>query len=116
MSRTLGQVAFEAYRAEVKTAFNGDPIPAWDALDNGAPARAGWEAAATAVVEMTALHGVQVGRSRRRPLSEFLPAHHGELSAGRPFEPLSPADEAAVEQARESVPVEADDETDDDAT
>lgn len=48
---TLGQVAFNAYRAEVVTAFNGDPIPAWDDLDNGAPARRGWEAAAQAVRE-----------------------------------------------------------------
>jgi hypothetical protein len=51
--KSLGQVAFEAYRAEVVTAFNGDPIPEWDKLDNGAPARRGWEAAARAIREHT---------------------------------------------------------------
>lgn len=51
--KSLGQVAFDAYRAEVVTAFNGDPIPAWDQLDNEAPARRGWEAAAQAIRERT---------------------------------------------------------------
>jgi hypothetical protein len=51
--KSLGQLAFEAYRAEVVTAWDGSPIPEWDKLDNGAPARRGWEAAAAEVARWT---------------------------------------------------------------
>ncbi len=64
--KTMGQVAFEAYRAEVKTAFNGDPIPEWDRLDNGAPARRGWERAADAVQVETAAQQARLTAEPRR--------------------------------------------------
>ncbi len=57
MSEELARTAFEAYRAEVVTAFNGDPIPAWKHLDNGAAARRGWVAAAEAVARAVTTPG-----------------------------------------------------------
>ena len=49
--KSLGQVAFEAYRAEVQgVAYDGSGIPPWDSLDGDrAKAQRGWEAAAQAV-------------------------------------------------------------------
>lgn len=116
--KTMGQVAFEAYRAEVRTAFNGDPIPEWDALDNGAPARRGWEAAATAVSEATIDSLVKLGAevaanppvirqvpTRWQPLSRpVTPGEVQSLPEGVKFAPLPP--EAYVGE-RTSVPVEA---------
>lgn len=121
MSRTLGQVAFEAYRERVRVAWTGEPIPPWDQLTNGEPARAGWEAAALAVVHADAgldppqaysgaatRHQV-IGDSRWRPTSDFLPVEPQMVATGGAtvFEPLPPVGEATVQQARESVPVEA---------
>jgi hypothetical protein len=100
--KSLGQVAFEAYRAEVVTAFNGDPIPEWDKLDNGAPARRGWEAAAQAVREHVRMidalpteFEVSTWRSvpsrwqpignppPAAPIGGFIPAGHGEPPTGK---------------------------------
>lgn len=103
--KSLGQVAFESYRAEVVTAFNGDPIPEWDKLDNGAPARRGWEAAAQAVREhMRMMFNLEMAEALRiaevtiqtrpsrwqpvgnpapaAPIGEFIPAGHGEPPTG----------------------------------
>jgi hypothetical protein len=87
--KTMGQVAFEAYRAEVRTAFNGDPIPEWDALDNGAPARRGWEAAALAAIHADAgMDSPEAYRdfreertTRWRPISATPLAHLAEVES-----------------------------------
>lgn len=88
--KSLGQVAFEAYRAEVVTAFNGDPIPSWDKLDNGAPARRGWEAAAQAVreharmiaaLDAAAAAGPRVKDFRERQQSRWQPVAPGMWTA-----------------------------------
>lgn len=93
--KTMGRVAFEAYRAEVRTAFNGDPIPEWDALDNGAPARRGWEAAALAVIHAeagvdapTARDFREFQRSRWVPVGNPpVPAEVESLPPGAKHEP-----------------------------
>jgi hypothetical protein len=119
--KTMGQVAFEAYRAQVKTAFNGDLIPEWEALDNGAPARAGWEAAALAVLAAQhdlniTLAGVdpdayrQAARqipSRWQPLKEFLPE-------GVKYPPLPPIGAGVLDEYRVSVPLPVEAGPDDD--
>lgn len=121
IDKSLGQLAFEAYRAEVVTAFNGDPIPEWDALDNGAPARRGWEAAAQAIARHTrlmvsiekALEGpfVRRGRpSRWQPLEEPLPSQaceDGSLTARSATG--APVGDAEARAASASVPVVAED-------
>lgn len=56
MSKTLGQVAFEAYNdAKGGLTYDGKPIPGWDTLTNeaGLTVRAAWEAAALAAVNVT---------------------------------------------------------------
>lgn len=122
--KTLGQLAFEAYRAEVEIAFNGDPIPEWDRLDNGAPARRGWAAAAAEVAHLVRASDIADGqfdagysppgsrtRTRMRP-SRWEPLDMPDAPAGtepeRAHRPQVTDDRAA--QARGSVPVEADDE------
>ncbi len=46
--KTLGQIAFEAYKAHRQgIAYDGKPIPAWEEINAGV--RSGWEAAARAV-------------------------------------------------------------------
>jgi hypothetical protein len=118
--KSLGQLAFETYRAEVVTSYTGDPIPPWEALDNGAPARRGWEAAAERIAQHTrmmaaldeAMKGPFVRRprpTRWEPLSVPQAAEPGATAgegAGTPLPPVG-ADVAAA--ARESVPVAADD-------
>lgn len=132
--KTLGQLAFEAYRAEVNgQTFDDKQIPAWDELHgNRGRVHRGWEAAAEAVRERTrTMDGIERAltdpssrvrrgrplKSHAQPLSDFLPA--GVLAADESdpirFEPLPPVGDDVVTQARESVPVEADDDTGDDA-
>lgn len=130
--KSLGQLAFEAYRAEVRTAFNGDPIPEWDRLDNGAPARRGWEAAAAEVAHLVRASDIADGQfdagysppgsrtrtrmrpSRWEPLGVSLPVEVDEAAAVRTGL-LDPVDVDTAAAARGSVPVEADDETADNA-
>lgn len=110
--KTMGQVAFEAYRAQVKTAFNGDPIPEWDALDNGAPARRGWEAAARAVLAFDAeqhKHPGPVRDFREERATRWTPvgnpptpAEVESLPPGATMAPLPPE----AYQGQHSVPVD----------
>jgi len=54
-ARTPGQIAFEAYNASKGgITWDGKPIPGWDTLTNeaGIAVRAGWEAAARAVLAL----------------------------------------------------------------
>jgi hypothetical protein len=122
--KTLGQIAFEAYRDETVTAYDGRPIPEWDALDGDREkAHRGWEAAAAAVmreVDRTAgnvrqgPYGPLSRPSRWRPLDEVVP--NGVELAGEGMlwtdaDAAQPADEAAVERSR-TVSVEAEPDTD----
>lgn len=125
--KTLGQVAFEAYRREVRVAFNGDPIPEWDKLDNGAPARRGWEAAAQAVrehvrmiaaldrgIEMAAVKGAAVTMkpSRWVPATIDYPAlSEPEPEFSAPIGRGEAPDEALVTDANR-VPVEVEPDVD----
>jgi hypothetical protein len=53
MSKTLGQVAFEAYNeSRGGLTHDGKPTPPWESLGDGV--RSGWEAAAIAVNERMA--------------------------------------------------------------
>jgi hypothetical protein len=48
--KTLGQIAFEAYKAHRQgIAYDGNPLPAWEEINAGV--RSGWEAAAGAVAK-----------------------------------------------------------------
>jgi hypothetical protein len=120
--KTLGQLAFEAYRETVQVAFNGDPIPEWGQLDNGVPARRGWEAAAEAIQERTrtmdAIERALTDPSSRVRRSRPLKSHAEPLDAyirreARPADrggmPLPPVSDERAESARQSVPVEAED-------
>lgn len=120
IDKSLGQRAFEAYRAEVVTAFNGDPIPPWDALDSGAAARRGWEAAAQAVAQhvrmMAALDKAMEGRfvrrerpQRWRPFADSLPIEVDDTEAVRAGL-LEPVGDDEARAAAASVPVVAEEE------
>lgn len=128
--KTLGQVAFEAYRAEVQgTAYDGKSIPEWHELHgNRERAHRGWEVAAAEVARYTRLgviaeevmKGTFVARDRPTrwvPLADNMRQAPVEerVEGGAVFEPLPPVGDDVVTQARTSVPVEADDETADDA-
>jgi len=48
--KTLGQIAFEAYKEHRQgIAYDGNPIPRWEEINAGV--RSGWEAAAVAVAK-----------------------------------------------------------------
>lgn len=120
--KTMGQVAFEAYRAEVVTAYDGKPIPEWDALDNGAPARRGWEAAALAVIHQHMMNALPTDtrrdfreerETRWRPISATplaLLAEVESLPPGVKFEPLPPI--AFIDYPAASVPVDVEPDSD----
>lgn len=104
---SLGQVAFEAYRAEVGgLTFDGKPIPGWDELHGDRlKVQGGWEAAAQAIRQHTqmiaaldAAKGATVKDFRESqasrwqpvdnpapaaPIGEFIPAGHGEPPTGK---------------------------------
>lgn len=106
--KSLGQVAFEAFCAEVQgVAYDGSGIPPWDSLDGDrAKAQRGWEAAAQAVrqytqmitaldraVQSAASAGLTIQTRPSRwqpvgnpapaaPIGEFIPAGHGEPPTG----------------------------------
>lgn len=48
--KTLGQIAFEAYKEHRQgIAYDGTPLPLWEEINAGV--RSGWEAAAAAVAK-----------------------------------------------------------------
>jgi hypothetical protein len=120
--KSLGQLAFEAYRAAGEpTTYDGKPIPEWDELHGDrAKVHAKWQAAAERIAQHTrmmaaldeAMKGPFVRRprpTRWEPLSVPQAAEPGATvgeGAGTPLPPVG-ADVAAA--ARESVPVAADD-------
>ena len=134
VNKTLGQIAFEAYRAEVQgAAYDDKPIPEWDDLHgNKERAHRGWEAAAAAIQQRTltlaavddslarypegwTARGGRPLKSHAQPLSDFLP----KIQADGLPEHMTLSQEPQVapwraEVARASVPVEADDATGDD--
>lgn len=82
--KSLGQVAFEAYREAVQgVAYDGSGIPPWDSLDGDrAKAQGGWEAAAQAVrehvrtidaLDATSSYTPRELLSRWLPVREYLP-------------------------------------------
>jgi hypothetical protein len=99
--KTLGQVAFEAYRAAVNgQTFDDKQIPEWNELHgNRARVHAGWEAAAAATLRALAeraLSNLERALSRWRPLDapklaptwdspqldQLTPVTDGEAAAG----------------------------------
>jgi hypothetical protein len=126
--KTLGRLAFEAYRAEVGgSTFDDRPIPEWDELHGDrAQAHRGWEAAAAEVARWVrgsdiadrafeeAYSGPRDFRdrpSRWQPLGVTAePAQVGPvtLEAGARVY-TRPVDDERAAQAAGSVPVEADD-------
>lgn len=113
--KTMGQVAFEAYRDAVKgTAYDGTPIPEWDSLDGDRlKAQGGWEAAALAAIHADA--GMDPPSDYNRDFREERttrwtpvgnpppPAEVQSLPEGVKFAPLPPV----ADGERTSVPVEA---------
>lgn len=118
--KSLGQLAFEAYRAEGEPlTYDGKPIPEWDELhgDRAAVQRK-WQAAAERIRQHTlmmaalekALQGPFVRRERPRqwvPLSDVLPAAQADEDPEVPLRPQ--VDQAAAERAHGAVAVEAED-------
>ena len=112
--KTLGQVAFEAYRAEVNgQTFDDRQIPGWDELHgNRERVQRGWEAAAQAVVDRHMMNALPGGQrnipSRWRPVETFTTGMGAARDDDGPvFEPLAPVSEGMVKQAGVAVPVEA---------
>jgi hypothetical protein len=111
--KTMGQVAFEAYRDAVKgQAYDGTPIPEWDSLDGDRlKAQGGWEAAALAVIHAeagadapTAQDFREFQRSRWAPVGNPpVPAEVESMPPGAKMAPLPPE----AYQGGPSVPVEA---------
>lgn len=116
--KTMGQVAFEAYRAAVKgQAYDGTPIPEWDSLDGDRlKAQGGWEAAALAVIHAeagadapTAQDFREFQRTRWTPVGNPPPpAEVGSLPPGVTFTQLPPV----TDGERTSVPVDVEDDDD----
>ena len=106
--KTLGQLAFEAYRAEVGgNTFDDRPIPVWDEL-HGDRARVhrGWEAAAAEVARLVRVGG-SADEARSGP-QDFRPQRSRwqplDLQNTQIVEDLpqrgEPADEEAVTRSR----------------
>lgn len=110
---TLGQVAFEAYRAAVGgQTFDGKPIPGWDELHGDRlKVQGGWEAAAQAIRQhgkMIQALDVTADDFRGRQRSRWVPLADGMWSApvGEPEPEFSAPIGRGETPTGEQVPVD----------
>ncbi len=115
--KTMGQVAFEAYREAVGgVAYDGKPIPGWWELSGDTKTvQDGWEAAALAVIHQHMMDALPTDTRRVRDFREgratrwapvgnpVPPAEVESLPPGVAFAQLPPV----ADEERTSVPVES---------